>query len=143
MAETNFDSIYIYSVRIIDENDIHKLKYEIDPHTVTLKDHGVWYALDRGREWVSFLCIRIQRNELYIGEVFTPKEHRKNGYFTTLLKYVSDILFPEYAISTHALITSKAGFEACGFKQYSFRHFKYGDQWWLRRDGKKYDCKKV
>ena len=63
--------------------------------------------------------------------------YRKKGYFTTLLRYVADVVYPEYSISTHALASSKKGFESCGFKQYTFREFKYGNQWWLRREGKK------
>jgi len=123
--------------------DIQKMNYKPDPHTVTLKDHGKWFALFLNDVPVSFLCIRKQRNELYIGEVFTAYEHRKKGYFTTLLRYVADVVYPEYSISTHALASSKGGFESCGFKQFTFREFKYGNQWWLRRDGKKYDSNKI
>ena len=119
------------------EAEIQSCHFDIDEHTVRLTDKGTWYALKKDGVIVSVLCIRVQRNELYIGEVFTDKQHRGKGYFTMLCKYVVDEIFPGISVSTHALKASKNGFERCGFKQYAFRHFKHGDQWWLRRDGKK------
>ena len=81
----------------IDNADILACGYKPDPHTVTLKDNGKWFALFSEDIPVSFLCIRKQRNELYIGEVFTAQEYRKKGYFTTLLRYVADVVYPEYS----------------------------------------------
>lgn len=130
----------MYTVKLITKDKIQCLGFKPDPHTVSLKDDGLWYALcdDALVLVLSLLCIRKQRNELYIGEVFTPKEFRRKGYFSHLLKYVVDCVYPEYSISTHALLASKKCFENAGFEEFSFRHFKCGDQWWLRRKGKKY-----
>lgn len=128
-----------YSIELITGEDVLACGYKPDPHTVSLKDHGDWYCLNVNGKRVSFLCIREQRGELYIGEVFTAKEHRRKGYFFALLDFVCNHVYPEYSISTHALLASKGTFEKCGFKQFAFREFKYGNQWWLRRNGKKYE----
>lgn len=126
------------TVEQITPQEIKSLGFVPEPHTVTLKDHGKWFALKDNGQIVSLLCIRPQRNELYIGEVFTPKEFRKKGYMTVLCDTIVNKIYPEYSVSTHALWASKHCFERCGFRQFSFREFKYGNQWWLRRDGKKY-----
>lgn len=125
-------------LKIVSKEQIAACKYIPDEHTVSLRDNGIWYALEKNGILVSFLCIRVQRNELYIGEVFTAQKYRKRGYFFRLLDYVVNTIYAGYSISTHALITSKNGFLACGFKQFAFRRFKYGDQYWLRREGKKW-----
>ncbi len=124
-------------IKKIELEDVIKCGYKPEPHTVSLRDCGDWYAIEIEGRLVSFCCIRKQRNELYIGEVFTAKEFRKNGYMTMLIDYIANSLYPEYSISTHALVASKHCFELCGFKQYAFREFKYGNQYWLRRSGKK------
>lgn len=128
-------------VKPITPEKIKALNFSPEPHTVTLKDHGLWYALENDGTVVSLLCIRKQRNELYIGEVFTPKEHRRKGYMTELCNIVVNTIYQGYSVSTHALLASKHCFEKCGFKEFSFRRFKYGNQWWLRREGKRYDCR--
>lgn len=126
-------------VETITPEEIKALGFVPEPHTVTLKDHGCWYALKDNNEVLSLLCIREQRNELYIGEVFTSQKHRKKGYMTMLCDKVVNELYPGYSVCTHALKASKHCFERCGFEQFTFRHFKYGDQWWLRRKGRKID----
>ena len=131
------------TVMKISVDEIRELGLKPDSHTVSLKDHGVWYALKNNDEVLSLLCIRVQRGELYIGEVFTPKQFRKHGYMTLLCDLVVNRLYPDYSVCTHALASSKHCFERCGFKEFAFRHFKYGDQWWLRRKGKKYDSKEI
>lgn len=122
-------------MREIDKSILSGIKP--DPHTVTLKDKGIWYGLFDEGQILSALCIRPQQGELYIGEVFTLPEHRRKGNFRKLLDYVCNTIYPDYSINTHALISSKKVFESCGFVQYSYREFKYGNQWWLRRKGKK------
>lgn len=121
----------------VTQEEIRACKFKLDDHTVRLTDKGTWYALRDNGEIASVLCIRPQRNELYIGEVFTDHKYRGRGYFTLLCDYVVNKLYAGYSISTHALKSSKNGFIRCGFVQYAFREFKYGNQWWLRRDGKK------
>lgn len=127
----------MYLIKKISSDDVLKWEYKPDPHTVSLKDKGEWFALFVDNVAVSFLCIRKQRNEMYIGEVFTAKQYRRKGYFTALCKYVVDEIYPGLSVSTHALASSKDGFLKCGFQQFAFREFKYGNQWWLRREGKK------
>lgn len=117
--------------------EVQKCGYKPDEHTVSLKDTGDWYCLNVSGKRVSFLCVRLQKGEYYIGEVFTAKEHRRKGYFSILLDFVANNLYKGYSISTHALITSKSVFERYGFEQYAYREFKHGNQWWLRRRGKK------
>lgn len=121
----------------VTKEQIKECNFDIDPHTVRLTDDGEWFALKKDGRIVSVLCIRIQRNELYIGEVFTEKQSRGNGFFTLLCDYVVNTIYSGYSISTHALAASKKAFERCGFEQFSYREFKYGNQWWLRRKGKK------
>lgn len=125
------------TVRKVDNEEIQACNFSIDPHTVTLKDKGQWYALTDESKILSVLCIREQRGEHYIGEAFTDKSQRGKGYFTLLCSHVVDKIYTGYSVSTHALAASKRAFERCGFKQYAFREFKYGNQWWLRREGKK------
>ena len=127
----------MWTIEKVDNKEILDCHFEIDPHTVRLTDKGIWYALKVSGKIASVLCIRVQRHELYIGEVFTDKKFRGNGYFTTLCDYVVNQVYPGFSVSTHALKASKGGFERCGFKQYAYREFKHGNQWWLRRDGKK------
>lgn len=127
----------MYLVIKTSAEEIAKLKLKPDPHTVSLKDKGQWFALTENNEILSLLCIREQMGELYIGEVFTPMKYRNHGYMTELIRYVSNDIFRGFQISTHALKSSKHCFERCGFREYKFRHFKYGDQYWMRREGKK------
>lgn len=125
------------TIEKVDNSEIQACKFEIDKHTVRLTDKGIWYALKVDGQIASVLCIRIQGHELYIGEVFTDKKFRRNGYFTMLCNHVVNNIYSGISVSTHALAASKHGFERCGFEQFAFREFKYGNQWWLRRKGKK------
>lgn len=133
----NLNNMNNMIIEKITNADVLACGYDPDPHTVSLKDKGEWFCLNVDGKRVTFLCIRKQRNELYIGEVFTAREYRRRGYFYFLLDFVVNKVYPQYSISTHALMQSKNTFEKCGFKQFAFREFKYGNQWWLRRDGKK------
>lgn len=133
----------MYSIKTMTRENVMNLGFKPEPHTVSLKDKGIWYCLCKDDEILSLLCIRKQRNELYIGEVYTPPKHRRKGYFTVLTKYVVDKIYPNYSVSVHCLEASKRGFEKAGFKQYTFREFKHGNQWWLRREGEKYEGKQI
>ena len=121
----------------LSKEDVMACGYVPDPHTVTLKDDGEWYALGVDDKWVTFVCIRPRGDEMHIREVFTVPEYRRRGYLYKLVSYVVDVEYAGYQISVHALRKSRDCFKKCGFKEFSFRHFKYGDQWWLRRPGEK------
>ena len=123
-------------IRKTSREEIARIGLRPDEHTVSLKDKGEWYALEQDGEMITFLCIRIQRRELYIGEIFTRPEYRGRGACTRLLRFVVDEIFPGLSINTHALRASRDIFRKCGFQEYAFRHFKYGDQWWMRRPGR-------
>lgn len=125
------------AVQRVENSEIQACNFDIDPHTVRLTDKGIWYALKVDDDIASVLCIRVQGHELYIGEVFTDKKYRKKGYFTQLCDYVVNKEYAGLSVSTHALASSRNGFIRCGFEQFAYREFKYGNQWWLRRKGAK------
>ena len=74
---------------------------------------------------------------MHVREVYTVPEYRRRGYLYLLAGYVVNKIYGDYQISVHCLAKSRGCFEKLGFKTFSFRSFPYGDQWWMRRPGKK------
>ena len=103
----------------------HTVEFVYDP-----KD--TWYAYCVDGNIAAVISVSQKHGGMYIGVVYTDYPYRRKGIAEKLIRFVTEVLYPDSVFVTHALVTSKRIFEKCGFEHYRTVAFKYGTQYFMR-----------
>lgn len=120
-------------IRIVNKEEIDRMHFKPEPHTVDLKDHGDWYGFFVDDRLVAVACVRIQRNSLYFGSLFTDQKFRHMGIMTKLVAYIMDTV-PWHSYTAHCLAASRNIFLKLGFTETNVRYFPGGTQYWMKKE---------
>lgn len=124
----------MYRIKKITLDDVKACKFKPEPHTVSLKDNGEWYAVEKDKEIISVLCVSDKHGGKYLSENYTKPEFRGKGVFTMLLNFIVNTLYKNDLIIAHCLKASVNCYKRVGFTHYNTREFKYGTQYYMRRE---------
>lgn len=112
---------------------VQSLNFKPEPHTVVFSDEGQWYGYFSGDDCVAVLCVRDKKNCKYVSQCYTHPHFRGKHIMYHLVEYVT-ILYSNYTITAHCLEASRNIFLRNGFTQGSIRPFKYGTQYFMRKE---------
>ena len=120
-------------IKAITQEQVIACNFKPEPHTVSLKDDGCWWALMDGDEILSVVCVSNKNGGKCYSQVYTPPNHRGNGYSTKLIRTLSEKIYAkEYQIA-HCLKASVNIFYNAGFALKTIRYFKHGNQYFMEK----------
>lgn len=124
-------------IKAVKKEYVQSMKWKPEPHTVALKDDGEWWGIfDDSENLMGVVCVSNKHNGKYFSETYTAPEYRNKGYCSMLISYLAKNIYPNDLLIAHCLKSSKHCFQLAGFKQYNFREFKHGNQYFMKREVK-------
>ena len=119
----------------IRKEDVIAQNWKPEPHTVSLKDEGEWWGcISEDNRLLSVVCVSDKHGGKYFSETFTPVEYRGKGLCSTLLGYLAKQIYKDDLLIAHCLKASVNCYKFAGFKLEKVRHFKYGDQYFMKKE---------
>ena len=114
-------------------DEVKACGFKPEPHTVAFDGADEWFAYRVGENIAAVLGVSDRHGGKYISSCYTAPEYRRRGLQSMLVLYVCE-LYPNCKKIAHCLDSSKHIFEQCGFQHYRTVYYKYGTQYFMKRE---------